>query len=766
MLSGTFLLVCIGLSSFPGSLTYRATFSLDDLSFTTMGSYDYVELVGADAIGCPGSPSLPRFSLVFVIPAGSCIEGVYAEVSSIDSISGTYTIWPAQPPVPMGYEDSTSFVEPDSSIYELDVDWPDTSCQSSDLFWTGGTRLARVDVFPLVWNPDTEKLSLRTAIDLTIVLEEDTLPLPDEVVMTNWRWQRRIEELAEYVVNSDNIGSYSVEPDLVSENTVGIDGAPIAVDCILITNDDWAGSWEPLVDWNNRRGVYTEIVTYDDISDGVDGEVWVEGRDWGETIRNCIRWYYTNLGIQYVILGADSRNYLDPLPPAPADIPSRFCQAYFWNEMEGPMLEIIGTDWYYACLDESFDWNTNGDDEVWGEYHPTDPELNDLMDLTPEVHVGRLPASSAAEARDIAAKLVAYQHHLPEAASPSEDLLVISASVDMGSGYAQTYQHFEEIVSDVPHSIAQYWVAEDKCQYRDVGISPTSVIDCLDGSRASAYRVTFGGHGGADWLAANWEDAYPYGNKVYTDDLRGMEGSDGELCTSWAFNCDTGRYAQLAGSGDDTVAETWLGTDGYVTDAPLGPCYIGNFGRGINAPRAGSSPCHRLNRFFLDALYNCEPGTGTWGAGEPFSLAKCIYHAEYIGTPPVPPIPPAMIMIVAGQWMEPMYGLKNTNLMGDPSAPLWIDVPADLFATYSSTVRCPDDFDLSVQDSQSQPIEGVRVCLLMQRGEAFEVYVRGFTDEQGEFSTYLDPEYGGDMLVTLTKQDFLPHEGEVEILVP
>ena len=59
---------------------------------------------------------------------------------------------------------------------------------------------------------------------------------------------------------------------------------------------------------------------------------------------------------------------------------------------------------------------------------------------------------------------------------------------------------------------------------------------------------------------------------------------------------------------------------------------------------------------------------------------------------------------------------------------------------------------------------GVRVCLLMEATNGFEVYIRGFTDSSGGFTAYLDPSFSGRMYVTLTKQGYLPDEGEVRLI--
>lgn len=165
-------------STAPDTISHRITFTENQLAFSTVQGYDHVELDGALSISAPGYPSLPRKSLVFAIPAGSCISDIEFVVLDSIVLTGTYSIWPAQPSIPISWDDSIPTADPDSVINSLIYNWPDIAAQGSELGSMDVTELARVDVFPLVWNPVSEELTLRKTIEFNIILDADSIPAP------------------------------------------------------------------------------------------------------------------------------------------------------------------------------------------------------------------------------------------------------------------------------------------------------------------------------------------------------------------------------------------------------------------------------------------------------------------------------------------------------------------------------------------------------------------------------------------------------------
>lgn len=253
------------LMSFPDTISVQMNFTTSQLVFSTINGFDFVSMPNTLFMMSPGYPSLPRKTLIFAIPAGSRVEAVEASVSDSTTVPGTFSIYPTQPQIPISQEDSTAFTPPDSIVYSLITPWPSTAASGSELGAMDLTELARIDVYPVSWNPGTGVLVLRETIDVDIIVEADTLPAPSSVLMTNTDWARKLELLRSIVMNPDSVESYSVQPNLVDENTKGTDNFPVAVEYLIITRDAWKNSWEPLVDWNIKRGLFTEVLTVEEI---------------------------------------------------------------------------------------------------------------------------------------------------------------------------------------------------------------------------------------------------------------------------------------------------------------------------------------------------------------------------------------------------------------------------------------------------------------------------------------------------------------------
>ncbi len=747
---------CVALlASSPDTLSYTVNFSENDLTFTTLSGYDHVSLANSSFIVSPGYPSLPRTPLLFVIPAGTYVSDVEFSVSNLQAISGIYSIYPSQPEIFISDTVSNPFTPPDSAIYSLASPWPSYAAWGTDLGSMDVTKLACVYVYPLAWNPGSGELLLRKSIEVRLILETDTLPSPTTVTLTSACWDERVRMLESIVVNPDSIEQFSNPPNLVNENTRGTDNFPVALECMIITRDAWRANWQPLINWNIKKGLFTEIISVEEIEAKAD-ILWDSGRDWPETIRNCIRWLHNNRGVQYVLLGTDttppvSGQYSDD------EAPMRYCKLY------KEMTQCSGyTDWYYACLDPINNWQTNNN-PPWGEYYPPNgPIANDYMDLIPDVAVGRVPVHTASEVTDFVATLISYQKHNFFGSNPSSDLLIVSAAAEV-PGFPDNWEHVQAITSVVPTYIEKTWLAEQGCGVPGaLEISPQGLLDLLDGSVQSGgfYRVNFGGHGGDTWIGAN-----PFGEPanegmILSTQLSTLSGDGGKYCSGYAYNCMTGSF--VYDQSTQTIIKTWLGCDETLLNAPLGPTYIGNGNQGINSTELGGSTSHKLNEFFLASLYNGQTGLGEWSSGNAYNIASVQFAAEFLdGYPDVIPQPDTCGNVI----FEPMWDLRVNNLGGDPASPLWLRDPMIWVSDYPSEIRCPADITISVESTGGVAISGVRVCLLMEATQGFEIYKRGYTDSSGEFTVNLNPTFTGVLSVTLTKQGYLPDEGQVRLLV-
>ena len=165
-------------------------------------------------------------------------------------------------------------------------------------------------------------------------------------------------------------------------------GLPSAGDYeyVIITNNALESSFEPLLAQKQRRGLTGQIVTTEYVYANYGG---TETGDNQDKIRQFIADAHANWGTQWVLLGGD----VEIVP---------FRGVYASNA--GVVLSNLPTDMYYACLDGP--WNSDGDG-IWGE--STDGVGGGEIDLLPDVHVGRAPASNVTEATNFVNKTILYE---------------------------------------------------------------------------------------------------------------------------------------------------------------------------------------------------------------------------------------------------------------------------------------------------------------------------------------------------------------------
>ncbi|MCK4856771.1 MAG: hypothetical protein KAT58_02270 [candidate division Zixibacteria bacterium] len=100
------------------------------------------------------------------------------------------------------------------------------------------------------------------------------------------------------------------------------------------------------------------------------------------------------------------------------------------------------------------------------------------------------------------------------------------------------------------------------------------------------------------------------------------------------------------------------------------------------------------------------------------------------------------------------------NLLGEPEMPIWTDSPVALEATHPDSVTSsPFQFTVNAHRTHGTPVDSAFVCLY----KAGDIYERGLTDANGDISFMLTPFSSGDLLVTVTKQNFLPYQGQAGV---
>jgi len=167
-------------------------------------------------------------------------------------------------------------------------------------------------------------------------------------------------------------------------------------DMVIIAPNKFSGNIQPLIDHKNSVGIQTFLKTTEDIYDEY------EGRDEAEQIKYFIKNSLETYNISYVLL-----------------IGGRKYQSFKWhvpvrysNVDDGHMDKQILTDLYFADIykenGEFEDWDSNGNG-IFAEWDSDNPK--DIMDLIPDVYLGRLPCRNKKEVIDIVEKIIHYENN-------------------------------------------------------------------------------------------------------------------------------------------------------------------------------------------------------------------------------------------------------------------------------------------------------------------------------------------------------------------
>jgi hypothetical protein len=169
-------------------------------------------------------------------------------------------------------------------------------------------------------------------------------------------------------------------------------------DLLILTPQKFADALQPLVTHKISEGITTKLVTMEEVSAGTYFPL--EGRDAAEEMKYFIKNAYDEWGTSYVLLvGGRKGGILHET----WWLPVRY--SLLNDASEGSYL----TDLYFADLYDangsfsSWDSNDNGIFAEWTQ------SSKDVLDMYPEVYVGRLPCTSVGQVTIMVDKIITYE---------------------------------------------------------------------------------------------------------------------------------------------------------------------------------------------------------------------------------------------------------------------------------------------------------------------------------------------------------------------
>ena len=167
---------------------------------------------------------------------------------------------------------------------------------------------------------------------------------------------------------------------------------------VIIAARDFVKPVQPLVNFKESKGITTKVVTPDDACQGTYFPA--QGRDCAEKMKYFIKNAIEQWGTKYVLLIGGR---YDGVTHETWWVPVRY--SHLNDGGEGSYL----TDLYFSDIynpDGSFSsWDSNNN-SIFGEWNAT---TKDVVDMYPDVYVGRLPCTSGSQVKIMVQKIITYE---------------------------------------------------------------------------------------------------------------------------------------------------------------------------------------------------------------------------------------------------------------------------------------------------------------------------------------------------------------------
>jgi hypothetical protein len=524
--------ICLSIPAL-ADVTYTARFATHDLAFEPYGDGLLLRLPDTDLGGAVGQPWLPVRYVRVAIPVDDEVTGVRIDAAASETLRGAFAIASRPQPQPKSRRADRA---PVPGLYT-----PPALVEYVATGHASGYPIVDLCIHPVSYDPASGALTVYREIQFTV--ETDVSANPYQPINNR---SDRIEAIfadgaRELVVNPDDV------PESVSRG-IATRGAG-DVEQLIITDAAYVTSFQTLATWYTKKGVPTEV----------ESTSWVysnySGRDNQEKIRNCIKDYWQNKGLVYVVLGGDVSR-----------VPYR--AAYAMGSDAGNNLPC---DLYYSDLDGT--WNADNDSR-WGEYP------SDNIDMYADVFVARAPVESTTECTRVINKALQYEASSSEPAIPIdyEKTALFAASY---SDEATDDSLLKDLID--AESVPSGWTIT-KLYERTGNLSPSSLINALN----DGYNlVNHSGHGDTTAIQAGGNN-YVSANQLYS------LTNDPRFSIMYSTSCYSGEFPATTDCCAERFALAPNGGGYYVGNSHYGWYYYGQPTMGLSA---------RFDRYFFIAMF-------------------------------------------------------------------------------------------------------------------------------------------------------------------
>lgn len=390
------------------------------------------------------------------------------------------------------------------------------------------------------------------------------------------------------------------------------------IEYLIVTSSNLASHFEPLKAWKIQKGIRAEIISTTDIYSTYSGAT-----DQLK-IKNCLKDYYENKGLKWVLLGGDD-----------TVVPVQGC--YGEVATTPPTIDnTIPCDLFYSAFDYTFNWDQDGDGIV-GEY-------NDGVDLYSEIYISRAPVRSSADVNAFVNKTLSYEKYPPTSGYANEMLLAGTELWDTWNGESDAHQRSEAVYSQ---HIAPLWLTGSRDRFYDTGtdfaggagydLTNTHLETQLNSGYHFVHMATHGSQ-----TAWSMETGAGFG----TANASALTNGNSSIIITIA--CNTNMFDNASGTADPCLSEAFLRN-------PNGGCVLywgsSRFGWGYDSQSTNLGDSFDYSSMFWQYLFDDN---------QIYRFAEVTTNTKLYYAPANP----------VKRWLQ-----FTLNAIGDPELPIYTDNP-------------------------------------------------------------------------------------------